>query len=125
LAAKNELGGRLQDENCLDFAAVCDYNWLIVKNDKGTQMQLSQKATRLLRDGVLVMGVLMVIGILGAMAAANKVAADGAGRAKSLIETTRKTCVKYADAETVTGAWTVRKVELFRCPDGRVVVLQK
>jgi hypothetical protein len=86
---------------------------------------LAPKAKRLLTDGLLVTGVLMVLGILGAMVAANKVAAEGAENAKTLIETTHKTCVKYANAETVTGAWTVRKVELFRCPDGRLVALQQ
>lgn len=88
-------------------------------------MTLAPKAKSLLSGALFVIGVFMVFGILLAMFLANAGASLEAERARDLIKGTRKNCVKYAESETVTRDWRVRKAEMCRCPEGRLVALQK
>lgn len=88
-------------------------------------MTLNPKITRGFVAGtLLVVGILMALATLLIVISAISTAAMEAEKARNIIKDTHKTCVKYADSEIVTGSQKVRKAEIFRCPEGRLVVVQ-
>lgn len=88
-------------------------------------MILSPKTTRrLVMGGILTIGVLGVSTILLAMALATSGAALHVETARDFARATRKTCTKYSESVTVVRERAMHKSEMYRCPDGRLIVLQ-